>query len=160
MRSVEVALHVLEAVADRQPVGVSELSRRLAISKTTIQRSLQTLAKAGWIEPAGESRTAWSLSIRPLVVGGRADWPRGLRSIAIPVMEELRRQVEETIHLMVRDKNTVVLIERLDGIRPVRVFNPLGSRAQIHRTSSGKAVLAHLPADEYAAYMARRLTHG
>ncbi|HEV2366203.1 MAG TPA: IclR family transcriptional regulator [Caulobacteraceae bacterium] len=161
MRSVEVALKVLEEIGWRQPIGVSELSRRLGLSKTTVQRSLSTLRRAGWIEPAAEARTAWSLSIRALVVGGRAiEAGRGLRAIAIPVMEDVRRRTEETIHLMVRERASVVLIERLDGIKPVQVFNPLGGRALLHRTSSGKAVLANLPADERSEYLSRPLTTG
>jgi IclR family acetate operon transcriptional repressor len=161
MRSVEVALRIVEEVASRQPVGVSELARRLGLSKTTVHRSLATLHKTGWIEPAEEARTAWTLSIRALVVGGQAiEAHGGLRSIAIPVMEEVRRTTEETIHLMVRDNDHVVLIERLDGIKPVRVFNPLGGRARLHRTSSGKAVLANLPVAELKVYLERPLTSG
>lgn len=161
MKSVLVAFRVLEDVATHQPVGVSEVARRLQLSKTTAQRSLTALHEAGWIEPAEELRTTWSLAIRALVVGGHAiDARRGLRSIAVPVMEELRRSTEETIHLFVRNQDNAVLIERLDGIKPVRVFNPLGGRALLHRTSSGKAMLAHLAPVELEAYLSRPLTSG
>ncbi|MHB8529660.1 MAG: IclR family transcriptional regulator [Caulobacteraceae bacterium] len=161
MRSVQIALKTLEEIGWRQPVGVSELARRLDLSKTTVQRSLASLHKSGWIEPAEGTRTAWTLSIRALVTGGRAiESHGGLRSIAIPVMEEVRRRTEETIHLLVRDHDSIVLIERLDGIKPVRVFNPLGGRALLHRTSSGKAVLANLPQAEMEAYLGKPLTSG
>src|SRR5258707_2236 len=127
MKSVRVAIAVLETVAFHQPVGVSDVARRLGLSKTTAQRALTTLHAAGWIEPAEEVRTAWALAIRALVVGGLAtDARRGLRSIAVPVMDDLRRTTEETIHLFVRNDDQVVLVERLDGIKPVKVFNPLG----------------------------------
>ena len=161
MRSVRVALQVLEDVACHQPVGVSETARRLGLSKTTTQRALTTLYAADWIEPAEEARTAWVLAIRALIVGGHAvDARRSLRSIAVPVMEELRRSTEETIHLFLRSEDKVVLIERLDGIRPVRVFNPLGGYALLHRTSSGQAVMAHLPQAELDTYLARPMTTG
>jgi IclR family acetate operon transcriptional repressor len=78
----------------------------------------------------------------------------GLRSIAVPVMEELRRATEETIHLLVRERRSVVLIERLDGIKPVRVFNPVGGRSAMHRTSAGKSIMAKLGDEEIAAYAA------
>jgi IclR family acetate operon transcriptional repressor len=113
-----------------------------------------SLHKAGWIEPADDVRRSWALSMHALVVGGRAVESRGgLRSIAVPVMEELRRATQETIHLLVRYRDYVVLIERLDGIKPVRVFNPFGGRARLHRTSSGKAILAHLSKPEIDAYL-------
>lgn len=159
MRPVRLALRIVEEIASHQPIGTSELARRLALSKTTVHRSLMSLHEAGWIEPSEEARRSWRLSIHALVVGGRAVESRGrLRGIAIPVMEELRRSTEETIHLLVRYRERVVLIERLDGIKPVRVFNPFGGRARLHRTSAGKAILAHLPAAELADYMKGPLT--
>jgi IclR family acetate operon transcriptional repressor len=149
-----VALKVMEEVAAHQPIGVSDLARLLGLSKTTVHRSLLTLAEGGWIETSGDRRALWSLSVRALTVGGRAvDSHRGLRGIAVPVMEDLRRSTEETIHLLVRDRTHVVLIERLDGIKAVRVFNPVGGRASIFRTSAGKAMLARLTAEELAPFL-------
>lgn len=157
MRAAAMALRVMEGVASFQPIGASELARRLALSKTTVHRSLMSLHKSGWIEPVDDVRRAWTLSIRALVVGGRAVESRGgLRSIAIPVMDELRHATEETIHLLVRYRDFVVLIERLDGIKPARGFNALGGQARLHRTSSGKAILSHLPEPERDAYLEAR----
>lgn len=153
-RSVLVALQVMEEIATHQPIGVSDLARLLGLSKTTTHRTLLTLAEAGWIEATGDRRALWSLSVRALTVGGRAvDSQRGLRGVAVPVMEDLRRTTEETIHLLVRERTHVVLIERLDGIKAVRVFNPVGGRASIFRTSAGKAMLAALPQGELAPFV-------
>ena len=153
-RSVLVSLRVMEEIAAHQPIGVSDLARLLGLSKTTAHRALTTLAEAGWIEASGDRRALWSLSVRALTVGGRAvDSQRGLRGVAVPVMEDLRRSTEETIHLLVRDRTHVVLIERLDGIKPVRVFNPVGGRASIFRSSAGKAILSRLPDAEFATYV-------
>jgi IclR family acetate operon transcriptional repressor len=153
-RSVLVALKVMEEIAAHQPVGVSDLARLLGLSKTTAHRTLLTLAEAGWIEASGDRRALWSLSVRALSVGGRAvDSQRGLRGVAVPVMEDLRRSTEETIHLLVRERTHVILIERLDGIKPVRVFNPVGGRASVFRTSAGKAMLSKVPAPEFAEYV-------
>jgi len=153
MRPVRVALQIVEEIASHQPIGTSELARRLNLSKTTVHRSLMSLREAGWIEPSEETRTSWVLSIRALVVGGRSVESLGsLRRVCVPVMEELRRATEETIHLLAHYQNDVVLIERLDGIKPVRVFNPFGGRAPLHRTSSGMAILAYQTREEQNAY--------
>jgi IclR family acetate operon transcriptional repressor len=153
MRPVRLAFQIVEEIASHQPIGTSELARRLNLSKTTVHRSLMSLRESGWIEPSEETRTSWLLSIRALVVGGRSVESRGsLRRVCVPVMEDLRRSTEETIHLLVHYQNDVVLIERLDGIKPVRVFNPFGGRAPLHRTSSGMAILAHLTLREQNAY--------
>jgi IclR family acetate operon transcriptional repressor len=161
MRPVLISLQILEEVASRQPIGTSELARHLELSKTTVHRALMSLAEAGWIESSGEARKSWQLSIHALVVAGRAvesGFP--LRSIALPVMEGLRRTTEETIHLVTRYRDSVALIERLDGIKPVRVFHPFGGRAPLHATSSGKAMLANLPQAELDLYLRDRLSDG
>jgi IclR family transcriptional regulator, acetate operon repressor len=161
MRPVRISLQILEEVASRQPVGASELARQLDLSKTTVHRALVTLAEAGWIEPTGEARKSWQLSLHALVVAGRAvESQLALRSIALPVMEGLRRSTEETIHLVTRYRDSVVLIERLDGIKPVRVFHPFGGRAPFHVTSSGKAILANLPQLELDSYLQTRSSRG
>lgn len=153
MRPVRLAFQIVEEIASHQPIGTTEIARRLNLSKTTVHRSLMSLRDSGWIEPSKESRMSWLLSIRALVVGGRSVVSRGsLRHVCIPVMEDLRRSTEETIHLLVHYQSDVVLVERLDGIKPVRVFNPFGGRAPLHRTSSGMAILAHLTRQEQNAF--------
>src|SRR5690242_6496159 len=121
MRPVRLAFQIVEQIASLQPIGTSELARQLELSKTTVHRSLVSLREAGWVEQLEAPGRSWILSIRALVVGGRSvDSVGSLRRVAIPVMEDLRRSTEETIHLVLHYQNCVVLIERLDGIKPVQ----------------------------------------
>ncbi|WP_219470899.1 IclR family transcriptional regulator [Nonomuraea rhizosphaerae] len=140
MQNVINALRVLEEVADRQPVGVGELSRALGLPKSTVQRSLRTLHEAEWIRPAAGEVTRWQVTTKALHVGRRAEL--GLRDVALPLMEELRQRTGETIHLMVPEGDAVVLIERLETDKPLRIVLPLGIRLPLHASANGKAVLA------------------
>jgi IclR family acetate operon transcriptional repressor len=157
MQNVLNALRVLEEVAVRQPVGVSELARILELPKSSVQRALRTLHTAGWIRPVGNELTRWALTTRALHVGRHAAGELSLRDAAIPVMEELRRRTEETIHLMVPEGDKVVLIERLETPKPVRIIIPLGGSAPIHASSNGKAVLAGSPPEEVERLLAEGL---
>jgi IclR family acetate operon transcriptional repressor len=150
MRSVKTALQVLEAVSRLQPVGLSELARAMGLPKTTVFRSLATLAEAGWLETDG---TQWLVSARAFVVGSTVGDRGGLRSCALPVMNALAAEVRETIHLMIPDGREVVLIERIDSPHMVRAVAPLGARAPLHASSNGKSVLAYLPEGEAAEYL-------
>ncbi|WP_324609648.1 helix-turn-helix domain-containing protein [Streptomyces sp. WM6386] len=49
MKSVIRSLRVLEAVAQHQPVTVGELTKIFGLPKSTVQRTLVTLAEAGWL---------------------------------------------------------------------------------------------------------------
>lgn len=148
MQSVTNALRVLEEVALRQPIGVGELSRRLGMPKTSVQRALVTLHDAGWLRPGGTELRRWYLTGKALSVGRHSSPELGLREAALPTMNRLRDQTGETIHLSVRDGDGMFLVERVDSPNAVRTFNPLGANAPLHASASGKAVLALLPDTE------------
>ncbi|GAB2996130.1 IclR family transcriptional regulator [Amycolatopsis acidiphila] len=147
MRNVLNTLRVLEEVAARQPVGVGELARVLDMPKSSVQRALVTLDTAGWIRAGSGEVTRWVLTTRALVVGGRASDDLGLRDAAVPIMENLRRRTEETIHLTVPEEGKVVLIERLETAKPVRISMALGHALPLHASANGKAVLANSRTD-------------
>lgn len=158
MQSVRNALRVLEEVSMLQPVGVSELARRLGLPKSTVQRSLTTLHAAGWLAAHGRGTTGtWALGAKPALVGQRSESNR-LRLAAEPIMQGLRVKTEETIHLMVPEGDQIVLIERMDGSLPVRTFQTLGARTPIVASGNGKAMLAYLPEARVDAILAKGLT--
>ncbi|KPL30628.1 IclR family transcriptional regulator [Streptomyces anulatus] len=158
MQSVLNALRVLEEVAARQPVGVADLARAMESPKSTVQRALLTLHTAGWIRPAGGTSTRWMVSTKALYVGRSATGELGLRDIAVPVMEELRRATDETVHLTVPEAGNIVLIERLETSKPVRIILPLGQNLPAHASANGKAVLAASSDEAVERHIADGLT--
>ncbi|WP_414166988.1 IclR family transcriptional regulator [Streptoverticillium reticulum] len=157
MQNVLNALRTLEEVAARQPAGVAELARALGLPKSSVQRALVTLHGAGWIRPTGELVTRWAVTTKALQVGRSATGELGLRDVALPVLEELRRRTDETVHLTVPEGGKVVLIERLETSQPVRIVLPLGQQLPLHASSNGKAVLAASPPETIERYLAEGL---
>jgi IclR family transcriptional regulator, acetate operon repressor len=154
MRPIELALQVIERVAELQPIGTSDLARRMELPKATVHRLLLALEKSGWLEREEDSRALWCVSLKPIAVAGRAiERKRGLRMAALPIMDELRRSTDETLHLGLLDGDGMVLMERFDGGRSIHAFLPVGTHWLLHRSSAGKAVLAHLPKARQEAYM-------
>lgn len=151
MRTVLAAFRVLEEVAFTQPAGVGELSRKLRLPKTTVQRALQTLWTAGWICPSGAETTTWVLTTRALHIGQQAIPDLGVRDAALPIMRELRRETGETAHLMVLEGDRAILIEKVETEHPIRAVITLGSGVPLHGSSNGKAMLAHRTPDEIKA---------
>ena len=156
MKSVLNALRIVEEVAAGQPIGVGELSRRLGLPKTSVQRALTTLGEAGWLRQGDDGTARWSLSARVLAFG-RGSAHQTLRNLSQATMSQLRSETEETILLFVRDVNNVVAIEGLDGLKPVRAHTSVGTKAALHASASGKAILAELPDDEVEAYIGEGL---
>lgn len=150
MNSVRKALLVLETVADLQPVGVSELATHLKQPKSSVQRALETLHEAGWIRAAVGERTRWELAFRAGRLARKAGSHFGLREAALPIMEKLRRETQETVHLAVLDDMEIVLVERLESPHAVRHVEPLGGRAPVLVTATGKAMLSRMSDAEVA----------
>lgn len=146
VQSVARSFHVLEAVAELHPVGVAELSRRLELPKSTVQRSLTTLAELRWIEPAGNSFAQWSLGPKARHFAKYNGSDARLREAALIPMQSLRDETGETIHLVIPTGATdVMIVERMDSTQAVRTFVELGEQAPIYTQSSGLAMLAHMP---------------
>ncbi|WP_337187492.1 IclR family transcriptional regulator [Phenylobacterium sp.] len=159
MRPVELALQLIELLSLNQPAGVAELARLADVPKSTAQRTLRALEKAGWVEMLDPKHAAWSLSARAVVTGSRLTQDQAnLRNLAIPVMEELRRATEETVYLTYLYKRSIFFLERLDGIKPVRHFFAYGERTALHATASGQAILAAMSPEALDAYLDRPLT--
>ncbi|AKE92459.1 IclR family transcriptional regulator [Rhodococcus aetherivorans] len=152
MNSVLTALRVFEAVADSQPIGLSELARRLDVPKSTVQRCLKTLHEAGWVRPTSEEGR-WSITGRAFTVGSAVAAGDHLRDAALPALSALQSAVGETIHLAVPDGDELVLVERLDSPHQLRAFLALGTRLPLHAAATGKAYLATLPDARIAAYL-------
>jgi IclR family acetate operon transcriptional repressor len=69
-----------------------------------------------------------------------------LHEAALPVLASLRQSTMETVQMGVLDGLDVVYVERLESPQTIRIFNRSGHRIPAHATSSGKVLLAHLPA--------------
>lgn len=145
IQSVLNALRILEAIGEQQPVGVSQLSRHVGLPKSSVQRALRTLDRAGSIRPVEGDQTRWELTSKMLAVSLKAFGEYSLRDYAEPAMDELRRRTGETVHLVSLDGESGLVIHRLDSSQPVRAFVQVGSLSPLHATASGQAILAFLP---------------
>src|SRR5919107_5986596 len=89
VQSVLTATRVLERLSEPGLVGVSELSRDLALPKSSVQRMLVTLKEAGWAVDVRGETTRWTLTPKMFRLGQHHQAGDGLRSTALPVMEQL-----------------------------------------------------------------------
>jgi IclR family acetate operon transcriptional repressor len=158
MDSVKSVLRIIEAVATSPEIGVSDLARHLQQPKTTVQRGLMTLHEAGWIRPTNEPRRRWKITSKLFMLSRSAETEARLRRAALPVMQELRDETQETTHLMVREERHLVLIERVDSPLALRTVRDLGSRSPLHTSANGKAYLAQLTAREQEDYLNGKLS--
>ncbi|MFE9650737.1 IclR family transcriptional regulator [Streptomyces sp. NPDC006365] len=158
MKSVTRSLRILEAVAQHQPVTVGELTKLFGLPKSTVQRTLVTLAEAGWLRANRKDTTRWEIGARVLAVRPAALQGSSLFAAAREPMIRLRDATNETIHLSVPDAlQCMVVVDRVDCDHAVRTFHAIGDTSPMHATAVGRAILAHLPKKDIEELVARGL---
>ncbi len=148
LSSVANAARLLREFGRGEPqLGVSELSRRLGIAKSSAHRIVHTLAREGLLERV-EDTGAYRLSVTMQILGASAQATSGLHSAATAALDQLRAITSQTVHLAVLDGLEVVYVERRESPGAVRMFGRIGNRGPAHSTGSGKVLLAFLPPAE------------
>lgn len=149
IQAVHNACAVVEAVAERQPVGVSELARATGLDKSTTQRVVITLHRAGWlVSPPGPS-TRWQLAV-DLVHLARHAGTSALVAGTRPVLESLRDATGESVLLALFANGQLTVHDVVESRAAVRMSARVGARLPVARSASGRVVAAHLGAQELA----------
>lgn len=148
IQSVDRALHILEILSTRKEgYGVTELSAKLPLNKTSVYRMLSTLVRHGLAEQDPETER-YKIGYKVLELSSSLLDSIDLRTEAKPYLKELERLTNEVIHLVTYVRGEVVYIEKLEGNETLRMHSKVGNRAPMHCTGVGKVVLAHLPTSE------------
>lgn len=143
--AVERALNILEAAAARRDgLTNSEVSRKLAIPKSSASYILRTLERRGYLRRDAESGK-YRLGLKVLSLGGAAQSNLDLAALALPYMRALVEKLQLTAHLAVLDQGEAVYIEKVEAPGFFKVNTWVGRRMYVHSTSVGKVLVAWLP---------------
>lgn len=145
---VHTTLRVLDLLAARAPLGLSEISRELGMPKSTVHRVCNVLVERGWAVRDHESR--FDLGIRALRVAGRAeDLPIvvAFRTVAA----EFLALHDETVCLAVLDGAESLFVALEETSHPVRLVTFVGSKTPAFASASGRVVLASQSSEQIAA---------
>lgn len=153
VQSVDRAISVLEILAQRGEAGVSEVAAEIDVHKSTAFRLLGALEARGLVEQSGERgkyRLGFGIVRLAGAVTGRIDITQQSR----PVCERLAEEIGETVNLAVMQEHYAINLYQVRGPGAVTAHNWVGQLTPLHATSSGKILLAHMPAKERAALLA------
>jgi len=136
------AIGLLKTFSDDDPeLSLSELCRRMELTKTTAHRLLGALESEGLIS-RNQRNGKYRLGVGLLALGARALRSNDLRDRARPALEWLRRETGETATLEIPVEGAMLILDELHTGHLVSAAGNIGSRWAIHATSSGKALLA------------------
>jgi IclR family transcriptional regulator, KDG regulon repressor len=147
LSSVTTALRLLKAFSEKDDeIGISTLSKRLGIAKSTVHRLAVTLVSEGMLEQDPESGK-YRLGIALFGLGALVRRRMNVSTQARPYLFALREKTNETVHLAILDGSEIMYVYNLESPQAIRMRSDLGVRKPAYCTAEGQAILAFQPAE-------------
>lgn len=151
IQTVANAARLMLEFEGEEELGVTELSRRLALHKNNVFRILATLEEAAFVEKSPAS-DRYRLGVSGMRLGQVCRKRRSLVRLGRAVLEDLASATGESAHLgTLRDFEVV----HVDGEQPEQLVGSalrLSMRLPSHCTALGKVLLASLEAAQFERF--------
>jgi IclR family transcriptional regulator, KDG regulon repressor len=142
LSSVANAVRLVKSFSDDEyELGISDLAKRLGLAKSTVHRLAATLIEEGLLEQNPEDGK-YRLGLLLFELGSQVRRKMDVSAEARPALRTLAEKTGETVHLAVLDHRSVLYVNRIESNRAIRSGFGLGTRAPVHCTAMGKALLA------------------
>lgn len=141
---------ILDTLA-QYPQGISlgDLAAKVDLPKGTAHRLLSSMAYFQFVRQEPASRYYY-LGFKLVELGNLLLDQIDMRSEARPILHNLAEKVQETVHLVVRDNDKALYIDKV--AHPARgglqMVSRLGAHIPLHCSSVGKVLLAYLKEDQ------------
>ncbi len=158
IQSVQRAAAILRSFTEAEAeLGVTVISDRLGLHKSTVSRLLSTLLQEGFVEQNRETGK-YRLGLGLISLAGYALEHIDLRRVAHPHLLSLAELTQETINITILDGTECVNIERVASPRLIRYVGSMGRRTPLYCTSTGKVLLAYMTPAERDTVLPPKLT--
>ncbi len=151
--ALEKGLQILELLARTpRPLTMSQLSESLERSKGEIFRMVQVLEASGYIarRPGEEG---YALTNRLFTLGMEQPPVRDLIGAALPLMQHLATEIQQSCHLAVASREQIVVIARVESPGEVGFAVRFGARRPLHQSTSGHVLFAFQTATDQSAWL-------
>lgn len=148
VQSVDRTLSILELMSYFEDgLGITEISERIGLHKSTVHRLLKTLIYKGYVIQ-DERTNKYRLTIKLFELGNRVIADMDILKASKIYTEDLMKTFNEVVHLVVRDDNDIVYIDKVEAKNTIQMVSHIGRRSPLYCTSVGKAILAYLDEEE------------
>jgi DNA-binding IclR family transcriptional regulator len=158
-QTVEKALSILlEFIPHNQPMGTVDLSAKLNLHKSTVNRMLHVLSRFEFLQQDPQSKK-FSLGKAADELGKALNrsYDAQLVAAAGPLIDALRNRLQETVVLEVLSGNSTILAYVAEGPGPIYVREAVGERRSVHASAGGKLLLAFSSVETRNRYLNGKL---
>lgn len=148
VQSVDRSLDILEILSQNiDGLSITEISQKADLHKSTAHRLLKTLRYKGYVQQDDQTNK-YELSLKLFELGSKKIEGLDLLSQSKSHTQALSEKLNEVVHLVIRDGNDIVYIDKVEADNTIRMTSSIGRRLPLYQTSVGKAILAQLSLEE------------
>jgi len=155
VQALDRALCLLSTLAAHPGLTLSELSETSGQAVATVFRALVTLQSHGMVEVEAPGQV-WHIGPAAFRVGTAFLRRTKVVERARGPMDQLMRDTGETANLGVEVGDEVLFLSQVETHEVIRAFFPPGTKAPMHVSGIGKALLAWFPEEKTRGILARR----
>lgn len=145
VKATYTSVRVLRAVMRADGIGVSELARRLDLSKSAVHKHLRTLSAVGFLTREGDD---YHLGLGLFELGVAARDRLSTYGVALPAVERLADVSGYVATLLVHEAGRGVVVAQIQANDSLTPPFGEGDSVPLHATAGGKTILAYRPGSE------------
>lgn len=154
----EKILSFLSLSNQAQPLHV--IAKETGMTNSTVSKILTTLELIGYVRRDDATKT-YTLGSTLIKYANQFLANLDLSKVAFPYLKELHGDLDETVHLSVRQGDEILYVNKLESQRPIVVTTSrIGFSKPMYASAMGKAILAELSEEELAGYLSRNELKG
>lgn len=143
--AVDKALDILELLStEASGLPMATLAERLERTISEIYRTVQLLEARGYLERNADG-DRYSVTMKLFRLAHAMPRVHSLSALALPIMEDLAIDIEQSCHLAILDGLDILIIAQVDSPLYRHYSVTLGARLPVWEASSGNLLLAQLP---------------
>jgi IclR family KDG regulon transcriptional repressor len=140
--SVKKAFQILKLISERGgKLGISELSQRLGIGKSTVHGITSALEEIGAIKRDPVSKK-YTLGFTLFELGRLAYSLNGLKELARPVLEQLMEKARESVFLGALNGDRATILYIVESRQDLKIIAQVGTTIPLTAAATGKVFLA------------------
>jgi DNA-binding IclR family transcriptional regulator len=152
-KSLGRAVDVLNALAMHPGASASKLARVISLPRSTVSRTLRTLADGGLVEEESAD-SGWILGYELVRLARAADPHRRLIQQAEAPLHQLRDATAEAVSLSVQTSGPgIETILQVNANHFIGLTNWVGLDVPVHASSAGKLALAAMDEPEFEQWL-------
>ncbi|MED4779898.1 IclR family transcriptional regulator [Brevibacillus choshinensis] len=153
MQTISRTIQILRSFSkDEKELSLAEFHHKLGLSKSSLQRILNTLVNYGFLEK-DEKRKTYRLGNELYYLGKLVEEHSHLLTVTKPYLKAIRDRLGESVYLNIIENNERKCIAFEEGKHDLMTISFIGQTSPLYAGASAKLLLAFLPSEKMTQYL-------